>query len=278
MKRISIFISMAALLFLTGCNKNAKVKSFMTELAAAVSSNDKATIAKMYPDAVKADSLSLVFDAEKAQIEEIEGGGWNIALGEGRNLILVKNKSDGALSVKESHGIFSFTKSLMDFALKTGLVKKGMNDATIATQLSDTAFVSWVSAAFMKSFNKNFRISKVTDDCGNYASDLTGGGEWFITVKNDCDFDFAGSDYKVIVASTTPSKEVITLDGKDLFSGAEETLRTGYLKPEFSSRITDIMDFCDPNISLKINMSTAELLGKYYNPKGDEYENYLKTK
>ena len=33
-----------------------------------------------------------------------------------------------------------------------------------------------------------------------------------------------------------------------------------------------------PKAKIKLNLTTAELLGKYYHPKGNEYEYYLKSK
>lgn len=264
-------------LIFVSCEKNKEIKQFATDFAAAVQSGNKSEITKMYPGAAAADSLVFAFDAEKAQIEELEGGGWKVVLGEGKDVIVVKNEDDGTLNIKESHGVFAVSKAQMDFATGTGLVKTDMNDAKIAEQLADTAFVAWVSAEFMKTFNEKFHISKIWDDRGNYGSDGLGGGEWFITVKNDGDFDFAGSDYKVTVTSIVQRGKVITLEGKDLFSGSEETLKTGFLDSNFYfSEVQSVV--YEPKIKLIINLTTAELLGKYYKPKGNEYETYLKSK
>lgn len=278
MKKIKNLVPIIlALMLFSACSKNADVKQLLTDLSTAIANNDKATIEKMYPDAAKADSLSLTFDAEKAQIEELKDGGFKVVLDKGKDITITKNEADGSLTVKESHGIFFVSDAEKNFALKTGLIKQDMNDATIAEQLADSTFITYVSDDFMNTFRKNLRITKVWDNRYEYASDYTGGGEWFITVKNDCDFDIAGSDYKVIVASTSPSRKVVTLDGKDLFSGSQETFKTGFLNPEFSSNPYEVISY-DPKIRLEIKLSPAELLGKYYNPKGDEYENYLKTK
>ena len=276
-KTILSIVVFLPLLFLASCDKNKEVKQFATDFAAAVQGGNKSKITKMYPGAVAADSLDFAFDAEKAQIEKLEGGGWKVVLGEGKDVIVVKNEDDGTLNIKESHGVFAVSKAQMDFAIGTGLVKKDMSDAKIAEQLADTAFVAWVSAEFMKTFNEKFHISKIWDDRGNYASDGLGGGEWFITVKNVSDFDFAGSDYKVTVTSIVQRGKVITLEGKDLFSGSEETLKTGFLDSNFYF-IEDFSLVHDPKIKLIINLTTAELLGKYYKPTGNEYETYLKTK
>ncbi len=273
---LSIVVSLSLVLF-ASCDKNKEIKQFATDFAAAVQSGNKSEVTKMYPGAAAADSLNFAFDAEKAQIEELEGGGWKVVLGEGKDVIVVKNEGDGTLNITESHGVFAVSKAQMDFATGTGLVKTDMNDAKIAEQLADTAFVAWVSTEFMKTFNEKFHISKIWDDRGNYASDGLGGGEWFITVKNDGDFDFAGSDYKVTVTSIVQRGKVITLEGKDLFSGSEETLKTGFIDSNFYFS-EDQGVLYEPKIKLIINLTTAELLGKYYKPTGNEYETYLKSK
>ena len=170
---LSIVVSLSLVLF-ASCDKNKEIKQFATDFAAAVQSGNKSEVTKMYPGAAAADSLNFAFDAEKAQIEELEGGGWKVVLGEGKDVIVVKNEDDGTLNIKESHGVFAVSKAQMDFATGTGLVKADMNDAKIAELLADTAFVSWVSAEFMKEFNKKFRIIKVYDNRYDYGSDGSG--------------------------------------------------------------------------------------------------------
>ncbi len=271
---LSIVVSLSLVLF-ASCDKNKEIKQFATDFAAAVQSGNKSEVTKMYPGAAAADSLNFAFDAEKAQIEELEGGGWKVVLGEGKDVIVVKNEDDGTLNIKESHGVFAVSKAQMDFATGTGLVKADMNDAKIAELLADTAFVSWVSAEFMKEFNKKFRIIKVYDNRYDYGSDGSGGGEWFVTVKNDGNFDVVGSDYNVEINGF----KTIILNGKDLFSGSEETFKTEYQSATFYMRNPEFFEGeITPKAKIKLNLTTAELLGKYYHPKGNEYEYYLKSK
>lgn len=277
-KTITLVSMILALLLFSACNKNAEVKQFMTDFSDAVDKNDRAAIEKMYPEMAKADSLSVNFDAETAQIEEQEDGSYKVILGEGKDIILVKNEGDGIIKVKESHGILAVPEAEKDFALKTGLIKKEMNDAAVIKQLADSAFVTYVSGEFMKSFHKNFRISKIWDDRSNNASDWTGGGEWFITVKNDCDFDIAGSDYRVTMASPVQRGKVVVMEGKDIFAGNTVELKSGYQSDKFYVDYSECIDPKEPKISLDLNISDMELLGKYFVPKGNEYENYLKTK
>ena len=134
---IVVFLS---LLFLTSCDKNKEVKQFATDFAAAVQSGNKSEITKMYPGAASADSLVFTFDAEKAEIEELESGGWKVVLGEGKDIFIVKNEADGTLSIKDSHGVFFIPDSKKDFALKTGWIEKGMSDIQILERFLDTGF------------------------------------------------------------------------------------------------------------------------------------------
>ena len=266
------------LLLLVSCDKNKEIKQFATDFAVAAKSRNKSEIAKMYPSAAVADSLNFTFDAEKAEIEEVEGKGWKLTLGDNQFVIIERTEPNGSLSIKESHGVFAFSKAQKEFGLKTGLLKADMSDATIAEQLSDTAFISFVSKNFLKTFNEKFRIKKVYDNRSDYASDMTGGGEWFVTIGNDLDIDVAGSDYQVVISSPVRRGEKEILDGKDVYAGSKETLKSSHLDDSFYVDYSEYIDSKDPKIKLEFILSDIDILNKYFVPKGDEYSNYLKQK
>lgn len=269
MKKI-VFISFLSLIFLSSCDKNAEVKRFMKNLAMAIEANDTITIKHMYPDAAKADSLKK-FNAKQVEIEELKYGGWKVMLSEGGNLLVRKTNAEGELQVEESHGVFAVAKEQLDFALKSGLIKEGMNDATIATQLADDYFFEWIQDEILRRFYGHVRIKKIWDDRSNHGTDFTGGGEWFITVENDGDFDVSGSDYAVDIRSNAKEK-TITIEGKDLYSGSEETLRSGYVDESFY-----LLDYTvvEPTILLRTNVPTTEIMSKYVPLDGEEYTSYL---
>lgn len=272
MKKI-VFISFLSLIFLSSCDKNAEVKRFMKNLAMAIEANDTITIKHMYPDAAKADSLKK-FNAKQVEIEELKYGGWKVMLSEGGNLLVRKTNAEGELQVEESHGVFAVAKEQLDFALKSGLIKEGMNDATIATQLADDYFFEWIQDEFLRRFYEHVRIEKTWDDRSDHGTDLTGGGEWFIKVKNDGDFDVSGHDYAVDIRSNVQDK-TITIEGKDLFSGSEETLRSGYVDEGFYLLEGGSYTVVEPTILLRTNVPTAEIMSKYGTLDGGEYTNYL---
>ena len=272
-KPILLNVILLFLLLLVSCDKNKEIKQFATDFAAVVQSGNKSEITKMYPEAAAADSLNFAFDKEKAVIEEVEGKGWKLTLGDNQFVIIERTKPDGSLSIIESHGVFAIPKAQMDFGLKTGLLKADMSDATIAEQLSDTAFISYVSDIFLKTFKEKFRIKRVSDNRSDYGSDWTGGGEWFVTIGNDLDIDVSGSDYQVVISSPIYRDEKEILDGKDIYAGSQETLKSSHLN--FNRFYNwDV----DPTIKLVFNLSDIDILNKYFVPKGDEYSNYIKQK
>lgn len=277
MKKFYFVFPVMTLLLLVSCTQR-KIKHFAEEFATAVANNDTVSIAKMYPDALRADSLSAALDAGKTKVEKQEDGSYRVILGEGRDLVITKNEDDGAFSVKESHGVFAFPKSHVDFAIKTGLVKPDMNDATIATQLSDNEFIKWISRECMFAFEKKFHAIKITDNCGDYATDRSEGGELFITLKNDFDFDIAGRDYKLSVSASYRGNKQFILEGVDIYSGSEATIKSDHLAPDFFRYDDEYVISYEPEAWVEMDYSSIEILNKYYTPKGDEYENYLKTK
>lgn len=278
MKKAFSSVIIMILLLLVSCDKNKGIKQFATDFTIAAKSGCKSEIIKMYPDAVVADSLNFTFDAEKAEIEEIEDKGWKLTLGNNQFVIIERTEDDGSLSIKESHGVFAFPKALKEFGLKTGLLKADMSDATIAKQLNDTAFISYVSKNFLKTFKEKFRIKKVTDNRSDYASDWTGGGEWFVTIANDLDIDVSGADYQVVISSPVLQDKKEIIDGRNIYASSQETLKSNYLEDTFYIGFGEYIDPKNPKVRLEFMLSDFDILNKYFVPKGDEYSNYLKQK
>ena len=129
MRKIINFIPLvSALLLFCACDKYADVKQFMAELSAAIEKNDTAAIKKMYPDAAKADSLALAFDAEKAQMETNDDGSIKIELGEGKDITVIKNEGDDGMKVKSSHGVFAYPADKLTLGKKTGQYADSLDD------------------------------------------------------------------------------------------------------------------------------------------------------
>ena len=114
-------IALVLLMFFS-CNKNGEVKQFMADFSTAIANKDRATIEKMYPDAAKADSLALDFDAENAQIETLDDGSIKVVNNETSNLITglfsAKAKKSPSSRIKAKKVLKSRTRMVSLLILK----------------------------------------------------------------------------------------------------------------------------------------------------------------
>ena len=74
----------AAALLLTACSGDGEVRQFVTDFAMAVSTGDRATMEKMYPDAALAEALSIEANADSMQVEKADDGTYTVSLGYAR--------------------------------------------------------------------------------------------------------------------------------------------------------------------------------------------------
>ena len=79
MKKILIsLLAPAAALLLTACSGDGEVRQFVTDFAMAVSTGDRATMEKMYPDAALAEALSIEANADSMQVEKADDGTYTV--------------------------------------------------------------------------------------------------------------------------------------------------------------------------------------------------------
>lgn len=202
MKRISSFIPMVlALLLFSACKNYDDVKQFMAELSAAIEKNDTASIEKMYPDAVKADSLVLTFDAEKAQMETNDDGSIKVDLGEGKDIIVMKNEGDGSMTVKSSHGIFAYPADKLTLGKKAGQYADSLDDKSNAERMADTLFVGWLQGKILESMKSLVKITKSEVSVKNQPRGYTI-CSYTVTVANETDQEIGGNDYTVTAKET----------------------------------------------------------------------------
>ena len=290
MKKAYFFVPIMAMMLLTACDKNAEVKQFVNELATAVSTNDKVAIEKMYPDATKADSLSLTFDADKAQIEELEGGGWKVDLSEGKDIIIVKSEADGTFSVKESHGMFAYPDKRITFACGTGQYDASLTDVENAERMADTLFMAWMQN---KAIESQKALVKVTESSVDEQWDNPDFKEGFpqipiiftVVVSNETDEEICSDEYSVFaeitsvwiekcayeVTKSSPYSTLKTLRGKNIPAKGTATITwKKMIDMSGSGHEGDFAMQCTLNYSPKKTPSLDSYL-----PTGHEYKEYL---
>ena len=276
MRKIINFIPLvSALLLFCACDKYADVKQFMADLSAAIEKNDTAAIVKMFPDAAKADSLVLAFDAEKAQMETNDDGCIKIDLGEGRDLTVIKDEGDGGMTVKSSHGVFAYPSGRLDLAKKTGQWRDGLNDMEQVERMKDTLFVKYlndkIAGALIADLKSKVKVTKgvATLDINNCKSVCT------VVVSNQNGRQIEGDEYVVtaILYSTFELEPYPcgrrTLTGKPIPANGQVTYSFSY--------DTNCFPPYNPSCSISINPKMDNVL-EGYQPSGKEYEEYLSQK
>ena len=277
-KTINYIPMVLALLLFCACDKYADVKQFMTDLSAAIEKNDTAAIEKMYPDATKADSLVLTFDAEKAQIVANDDGSIKIDLGEGKDITILKNEGDDGMKVKSSHGLFAYPAQQLAFAKSLGQFVDSLDDISNAERLADKEFADYLNQKIKNQLNEALKI--VSTQKGDYQEGVAGEDgpksptSVTVTIENTTNKTIPGNAYRVLMTvkdyddefgwehTNTPS-----WPGKDIKPGERQSFKYG---PSY---------YFIKSSSAKIQMlNTGEDLMSDYTPTGNEYAEYLSSK
>lgn len=266
-------LSSAVLLFLlvfASCDKNKEIKQFATDFAAAVQGGDKSQITKMYPGATDVDEFASDFKMDSIQIKEDNmTGGYKVSLGNG-NWFVVTGKDKELFKIVSSHGLFAYPKEQMTFAQETGWIKKDMDDQEMRKAFADTTFYDFLFDKTVEQLKKS-----VTTEVNWEKSDIKCMVDVQSTivaqVTNKGSHAIRGEDYKVIISCEMFGTNEVK--GKDI--APKETI---YLSTRFPPEGSERQIY---NAALKFNISGApkrEVVSRYYEVKGGEYEEFLKTK
>jgi hypothetical protein len=239
-----------------GCSSgNKEVEEFALSFANKAAANQLDSVRAIYPDAEKADSLSLSFVADSITVAE----------GDAANTFLV-NYGKASITVKrDDNGKFSVVSSK-----ETGTVKDEMDDIEIASNISQLDSVSaWIYDEYKKSLDGAITAGKpvVTKDIQFMADS----GEGYILLTNNTDRDIAGKDYQIrwkysYMGMGGDSTNYEMEDGKDV--AAHQSVKVPFY---FTGH--DYMEIVAINVK---GMSMDEYLSTY-EPTGDEYANYKKS-
>ena len=277
MKKLSILIVCSALLF-AACEsaEEARNREFAERFAQAIQKNDTATLNRLYPEAMMADSLALKFVADSLEMETNDAGDTiRYRFGKDVTMVVVKDSID-SLHVVSSQGIFAYPTDKLDFAKKTGQWKKGLNDVEQNARMTDDQFLKYiidkVSGNAIEELESKVRITqksaRILDDTYVMCT---------VAVSNDSDKPIDGNEYSVGVSITTyehfmeswiPIKSGSkTLTGKPIPPGG---------KAVYSWRDWGSMGGAKLSCSLHYNPHVENTL-ETYQPTGKEYEEYLST-
>ena len=247
-----------------------KLKEQVVELAKQISANDLKSVRKVYPDAAKADSLTLEWNEDSLEIMETKAKNtYLVKFGDNVDMTIVRDK-DGNIKVMKSHNLFAYEPQLLVFAKKTGQWKTGLTDSEQADRMKDRGLPQYLLDKFNRDLKNGLRILK----SGTYGDDYYE-GEWVsaqgatFDVKNSTDFSIPGNAYYIIYkegywGGGSMGKEEVP--GKDIPPGGIVTLKTKKLGSSMESDVSQ---------SLIVKGLSMEEFLDIFVPTGNEYEEYI---
>ena len=267
MKSLIYAVMISAALLMVSCSGDNKVKAFVEEFATAVANGDRAAIERMYPDAVKADSLTVNYNADSILITEDEAKKLTqVNLSKGVYLVLEEN-ANGEYVIQSSYGLFAYPHAEYSFARKTGQWKDGLTDAEQAERMADKGLADYL----YEEFNNKVKSALSIANTGTWGDDYYE-GEWVSSkgavfkVKNSSSIDIPGSAWSIIYkegywgGGEMATEEVLGIDVK---AGETVTVRTKKLGSSMES---------ETGQRLNIKGITKEEFMASFHPIGNEYE------
>ena len=259
-------------LLMVSCSGDSKIKAFAEEFATAVANGDRATITRMYPDAEKADSLAVTYNADSVVITKDEAQKQTtLTFSKGVDLVVSEN-ADGELVIQSSHGIFAYPAAELAFAKKTGQWKDGLTDAELSERMADKGLADYLFEAF----NNKVKSALSIVNTGTWGDDYYE-GEWVSSkgavfdVKNSSSMDIPGSAWNIIYkegywgGGEMATEEV---PGIDVKAGETVTVKTKKLGSSMESETGE---------RLNIKGFTKEEFMAAFIPTGNEYDEYVKN-
>ncbi|MBR4389351.1 MAG: hypothetical protein IKT00_09265 [Prevotella sp.] len=238
----------------------------------AVANNDQNTIVHLYPDAVKANGITLNYNRDSLRIEGNEHETEYLVTFAPNVWAKVVTDQNDSLIIKESKGLFSYPESKLKFAKDTGWYDENLNDVENAERLADEGFPDYLLKAFNASVKSGLKIIKT----GTWGDDYYE-GEWVsskgvtFVVQNSSPYNVPGSAYNILYKEGYwggGSMERETVPGQDVMAGQSVTLKTNRLGSSMESETGQTLNISD--------LSMDDFLSQF-KPVGNEYEQYLQN-
>lgn len=269
MKKIILFASAALLLVACSKNSNDEVREFAVDFAKKVSKNQLDSVRIMYPDAANCDSLALSFMEDNIKATETETKGtFTVDFGSGANATIVRSE-DGKMVITSSHGLFAYPADFMDFAQKTGQYDPKLTDVENGARMADKGFKPYLIKKHIHNAAKKLKVvgkPQVISQKGEFAMEIE--IVCGVTVQSTSDQFISGDDYKVHFSGTWRGEPIKwTEDGKDV-------------PPNSSVTVTTTIGAYNDISRAYVNTTLSEEahFNKYFQPTGNEYEEYLSSK
>ena len=283
MKKIkSVSIAMSALVLAScggaGSTEDVKenaldsAKVFAVDVATKVSKGQKDSLVALFPDVAKADSISLTFVADSINVVEVDSVNYLAKFDGGKEFSIAKD-AQGKFAVTESKGLFVYPEKDLDFAKKTGMWVDSLTDVQFAERMATMSeFRKYLIGTFIPPKPLVIKKGKYKTNVGMCAQEWLTEIQYIVT--NNSDKAISGQDYNVVAKYADYSF------GGDFYKKTEkgkDIAPRGSVVFEFAHGYYYIIEKVNV-VYTKANANKAQLFEENFQPKGNEYEQFLKTK
>lgn len=204
MKYFKITVVLMCAVALASCTEK-RAKDFLSSFASAVEMDQVSNVAVMYPQVSSYGDLSYnlfaLRDPELQVTKEKGEGDIGLIASDGTKIILAKGPGK-SFYIIHSYGLVNVDPKYRDFALNTGWIENGLDDADIQRRLSDRQFLQWVSADFVKSLKKKVSVRVTPKGLDNYNM-RSDEGDFryegiYVTVSNRSNYDLPAEAYTAL--------------------------------------------------------------------------------
>ena len=245
-------------------------KVFAVDVATKVSKGQKDSLVALYPDVAKADSLALSFVADSINVVEIDSVNYLAKFDDGKQFSIAKD-AQGKFAVTESKGLFVYPEKDLNFAKKTGMWVDSLTDVQFAERMATmNEFRNYLIGIFKAPKPLVIKKGKAYST-GEFAMDYLAKIQYIVT--NTSDKPVSGSEYNVVSRyddlrgygtwSHTDKGKNIAPKGSVTY-----TIEAGYHTDVKGVNI----------VYTNTNTNKAQQFEENFVPKGNEYEQFLKTK
>ena len=270
--KTSIFYLIATILCLIGmvaCNQDdskAEATAFANRFASYAAQNQIDSIRALYPDAAECDSFALNYVADSLRVEANEqADSFIVKVGNGADFVIAKDK-EGALSVVCSHGLVAFNEADLTFAKAVGQYKDGLSDVQLARRMAVKEFKDELVSSFVKDLRNKVKTGRINRDI-HFPEFMADEGIGAVTVTNGTGKPIDGTDYVIdFFFDGQHGSGTFREKGKNIPANGSTNIRFTYAG---NSYVTGAM--------LTFVISDQQLFVKYFDAKGDEFDEYLKA-
>lgn len=265
------------------------VNEFMASFALAVNNGDTTALQTMYPDVVKADSLSSLSDISSLVLESNEKGDTTVVKMASDIILVIVGTSKDSLRVVSSKGLFAYPVTDMELARNTGQWEDSLTDVELAERMADKSFKEYLENKFYSYVVNNLKVEGLNEVLDVQDNVHIGYDHYIITIVNNTNTDFSCSDYSLYLTMYHGSNYDVFTDswlekskdkeyshfvmGVDIKAGGKAPVIT-YGCPNDEDYSWDVV----AEATLTLKLTKSQLFNKYFKATGNEYKEYLSTK